>query len=64
MYIGLYHNTNPYKVLQQLCDKGFPALGHELSLPWASKLTPARLPTGSNRPWVSRSKDGILVLKP
>jgi hypothetical protein len=39
-------------------------LGHELSLPWAAKLTPARLPTGSNRPWVSRSKDGLLVLKP
>lgn len=38
--------------------------GRELSLPWASKLTPARLPTGSNRPWVSRSKDGLLVLKP
>jgi len=38
--------------------------GRELSLPWASKLTPARLPTGSNRPWVSRSKEGLLVLKP
>jgi hypothetical protein len=38
--------------------------GRELSLPWASKLTPARLPIGSNRPWVSRSKDGLLVLKP
>jgi hypothetical protein len=38
--------------------------GRELSLPWASKLTPAGLPTGSNRPWVSRSKDGLLVLKP
>jgi hypothetical protein len=38
--------------------------GRELSLPWASKLAPARLPTGSNRPWVSRSKDGLLVLKP
>jgi hypothetical protein len=38
--------------------------GRELSLPWASKLTPARLPTGSNRAWVSRSKDGLLVLKP
>jgi hypothetical protein len=34
--------------------------GRELSLPWASKLTPARLPTGSNSPWVSRSKDGLL----
>jgi hypothetical protein len=38
--------------------------GRELSLPWVSKLTPARLPTGSNRPWVSRSKEGLLVLKP
>jgi Transcriptional regulator, AbiEi antitoxin, Type IV TA system/Transcriptional regulator, AbiEi antitoxin N-terminal domain len=38
--------------------------GRDLSLPWASKLTPAQLPTGSNRPWVSRSKDGLLVLKP
>jgi hypothetical protein len=28
------------------------------------KLTPARLPTGSDRSWVSRSKDGLLVLKP
>jgi hypothetical protein len=38
--------------------------GHELSLPWSSKLTPTRLPSGSNRAWVSRSKDGLLVLKP
>src|ERR1700681_3813318 len=38
--------------------------GRELSLPWAAKLTPARLRTGSNRAWVSRSKDGLLVLKP
>jgi hypothetical protein len=38
--------------------------GQELSLPWALKLTSARLPTGSKRPWVSRSKDGLLVLKP
>lgn len=39
-------------------------LGRELSLPWASKLDPATLPTGSRRPWVSRSADGLLVLKP
>jgi hypothetical protein len=39
-------------------------LGRELSLPWAKKLNPAELPTGSDRPWVSRSKDGLLVLKP
>lgn len=39
-------------------------LGRELSLPWVQKLNPAKLPTGSNRPWVSRSKDGLLVLKP
>ncbi len=39
-------------------------LGSELSLPWVKKLNPAELPTGSNRPWVSRSKEGLLVLKP
>ncbi len=39
-------------------------LGHELSLPWASKLDAAQLPTGSGRTWVSRSVDGLLVLKP
>lgn len=39
-------------------------LGREASLPWAAKLDPATLPTGSDRPWVSRSADGLLVLKP
>jgi hypothetical protein len=39
-------------------------LGRENSLPWAAKLDPAKLPTGSDRPWVSRSSDGLLVLKP
>lgn len=39
-------------------------LGREGSLPWVSKLDPATLPTGSDRPWVSRSADGLLVLKP
>jgi hypothetical protein len=39
-------------------------LGSELSLPWASKLEDATLPKGSDRPWVSKSKDGLLVLKP
>jgi Transcriptional regulator, AbiEi antitoxin, Type IV TA system/Transcriptional regulator, AbiEi antitoxin N-terminal domain len=39
-------------------------LGRERSLPWAAKLDPAQLPTGSDRPWVSRSADGLLVLKP
>ncbi|MEO7208029.1 MAG: type IV toxin-antitoxin system AbiEi family antitoxin domain-containing protein [Steroidobacteraceae bacterium] len=38
--------------------------GRELSLPWAATLKPRELPTGSSRPWVSRSKDGLLVLKP
>jgi len=37
-------------------------LGRELSQPWASKLDPAQLPRGSDRPWVSRSADGLLVL--
>jgi hypothetical protein len=39
-------------------------LGREGSLPWATKLDPDELPTGSKRPWVSRSGDGLLVLKP
>ena len=39
-------------------------LGREASLPWVAKLDPATLPTGSDRPWVSRSTDGLLVLKP
>jgi hypothetical protein len=39
-------------------------LGRELSLPWASKLDPAALPRGSGRPWISKTKDGrLLVLK-
>jgi hypothetical protein len=38
--------------------------GTELALPWAAKLNPADLPTGSNRAWVSRSSEGLLVLKP
>ena len=38
-------------------------LGREGKLPWAAKLDPATLPTGSERPWVSRSADGLLVLK-
>jgi len=39
-------------------------LGRELSLPWAAKLNPTQLPTGSDRAWVSRSAEGLLVLKP
>lgn len=39
-------------------------LGREGSLPWAAKLDPEDLPTGSDRPWVSRTADGLLVLKP
>jgi len=38
--------------------------GRELSLPWSAKLDPARLPTGSDGRWVSRSDNGLLVLKP
>ena len=38
-------------------------LGRELSLPWMAKLLPDELPTGSDRPWVSRGSHGVLVLK-
>jgi hypothetical protein len=54
----LQHCTNVKTV--RLCLQ----LGREASLPWAAKLDPATLPTGSDRPWVSRSADGLLVLKP
>jgi hypothetical protein len=38
-------------------------LGRELGLPWAAKLNPTRLRTGSRQRWVGRSKEGLLVLK-
>lgn len=38
-------------------------LGSELALPWVKKLDPDELPLGSARPWVSRSRDGLLILK-
>ncbi|WP_309960841.1 type IV toxin-antitoxin system AbiEi family antitoxin domain-containing protein [Variovorax guangxiensis] len=38
-------------------------LGRELTLPWAKKLDPASLPAGADRPWVSRTNEGLLVLK-
>jgi hypothetical protein len=38
-------------------------LGRELSQPWAGKLDPSELPKGSNQRWVSRSADGLLVLR-
>ncbi len=37
-------------------------LGRELGLPWAPKLDPAQLPTGSTQRWVSRTREGLLVL--
>lgn len=39
-------------------------LGRELSQPWFGKLGQSQLPKGSDRPWVSRSAAGLLVLKP
>lgn len=39
-------------------------LGREGSLPWVTQLDPNDLPMGSQRPWVSQSADGLLVLKP
>jgi hypothetical protein len=38
-------------------------LGRELSTPWAAKLAAADLPTGSDRPWVSKTSDSLLALK-
>jgi hypothetical protein len=39
-------------------------LARELKLSWALKLDAKKLPTGSERPWVSKSKYGLLVLNP
>lgn len=39
-------------------------LGRDSFLPWAAKLDPTQLPTGSDRPWVSRLPEGLLVLRP
>ena len=39
-------------------------LGRDLNLPWAAKLDPDRLPTGSDKRWVGRTKEGLLVLRP
>ena len=38
-------------------------MGQELQLPWAKKLDAETLPAGSKSPWVSQSRDGLLVLK-
>jgi hypothetical protein len=34
-----------------------------MGLPWAAKLDPKGLPTGSQQRWVGHSKEGLLVLK-
>jgi len=39
-------------------------LGREFGQPWISDLDPSLLPKGSDSPWVWRSADGLLVLKP
>jgi hypothetical protein len=39
-------------------------LGREFGQPWISDLDPSLLPRGSDRPWVWRSAEGLLVLKP
>jgi hypothetical protein len=65
-------NTLRARVLKELLQKCTSVktvrlcltLGTELSLPWAQKLNPAELPTGSDKPWVSRRSHGTLILKP
>lgn len=38
-------------------------LGRESRAPWVKNLDPGELPMGSARPWVSKSADGLLILK-
>ena len=40
-----------------------PQLGREVSAPRVARLDARSLPTGSARPWVSRTAEGLLVLK-
>jgi hypothetical protein len=56
--VGLLKKCTSVKTVR-LCLK----LGRELSLPWTGKLDAATLPKGSARPWISKSMDGLLVLK-
>jgi hypothetical protein len=39
-------------------------LGREVRAPWAAKLDSRELPTGSSKPWVARTREGLLVLPP
>lgn len=39
-------------------------LGEQKQAPWLAKLEKQNLPRGSDRPWITRSRDGLLVLKP
>ena len=39
-------------------------LGRAEQAPWAAKLDASTLPTGSDKPWVARTRDGLLVLPP
>lgn len=39
-------------------------LGREFQQPWIGALDASQLPKGSDRPWVWRSAEGLLVLKP
>jgi hypothetical protein len=57
--MDLLKNCTSVKTVR-LCLK----LARELSLPWYDKLDIAALPKGSERPWISRSEGGLLVLKP
>jgi hypothetical protein len=39
-------------------------LARKLELSWLGKIDIGQLPTGSERPWVSKSRNGLLVLEP
>jgi len=57
-----HRDTNAAK---NMLRAGRAAYSSAASFPnFFGKLDPSQLPTGSNRRWVSRSADGLLVLKP
>lgn len=38
-------------------------LGQQKNMPWVAKIDKQSLPRGSERPWIGRSPEGLLVLK-
>lgn len=71
-YLAESTHTMRARVLQELLERCVSVKtvrlclqwGREAHAPWAAKLDASTLPTGSDKPWVARTRDGLLVLPP